>query len=426
MKKYINLVKNMFPTKKLWRGLKNASYLTVGEILTSIINLFGFIYIARILGPSDYGIYVTVGAFVGLFSVVTFRGLNKVILREGAKDLDKMGDYYERTLGIKIFLTFIAINICIISSAFMPYSFQEKVYIIIFSFTLVYTSFFGFFGIVYQAAEKMQYNAFLNVLNRVLFVSLGIVFLYLGFGVFGLIIIALSSQFFTIIINYKLTKKFINYKFFNKIKWDVRLLKSALIFSILSFTVLLTSKIDLVMISWLGTSQDVGIYGVSYKIIHMGLELRNIFAVAYFPIFVKTFHKKSVRWRNLLKYAFLLAFGIFILAIIGSFFSEPIVTFIFGSEFSESGVILSVLLFYISFSFFTIPFSNTLQATGNEMLNLKLCWIGPVINIVLNYYLFNIYGLIGIAYSTLFVGIIRIPIFVFFTWRVLKKQNKII
>ena len=54
----------IFAPTTLWRGLKNASYLAVGHFLSMAISFFGFVYIARLLGPSDYGIYVTVGAFV--------------------------------------------------------------------------------------------------------------------------------------------------------------------------------------------------------------------------------------------------------------------------------------------------------------------------------------------------------------------------
>jgi O-antigen/teichoic acid export membrane protein len=413
-------------SKKIFRGFKNASYLIIGYFLSVVINLIGFVYIARLLGPSDYGIYATVVAFVGLFSIVTFQGLKKVVLREGSKDLNQMSKYFEKTIGIKILFTFIAIIVCIVSSFFFPYSLQEKIYIILFSFTLFYDSFEGFFATVYQAAEKMQYNAALNILNRILIVSLAITFLYMGFGLFTLFIISLFSNFLTIIINFKLTKKFLIFKFWNKIKLDKTILKSALIFSILSFSVLLTTKIDLVMISVLGSSKDVGIYGVPYLITRTASTMRNLVATAFFPIFVKIFHKNIVRGKTLLKFSFLLGFGLLIIAIIGSFFSEQIIIFLFGLEYSESGYILSVLIFYLIISYFSIPFTITLQATHNENINLKICWIDPSLNIILNLLFFNIFGLIGIAYSTLVVAFTTAPIRVIITWRTLKKQNKII
>ena len=426
MKKISSILKMFIPTKRIWRGLKNASYLTIAHIFSMLINFFGFIYIAILLGPSNYGIYLTVVAFVGLFDILTFRGLNKVVLREGAKDLSKMSIYLEQTSGLKNLFTLIAIIICIISSFFTPYSTQEKIFIIIFSITLTYKSFEGFFGIIYQAAEKMQYNSALTILNRILFVPLSIVILYLGFGVTGLFAIAIFSQIFTLFVNFKVSKRFLSFKFFSKIKWDISIIKPALVFSIISFTVLLTSRIDIVMISWLGTSRDVGIYGVPYQIAQSGAELKTLLSVAFFPIFVKIFHKKIIRWKELLKYSFLLGFVLLIFSTIISILSPTIIPMIFGQKYFESGIILSVLIFYLAFIFLNLPFTNTLQATHNEFHYLKICWIPPSLNIGLNYLFFKIFGLIGIAYSTLAVQIFAIPITIFVTYRVLKKQGKII
>lgn len=426
MKKYLDTVSKFMPTDKIWRGLKNASYLTIGYFLSLFINFFGLIFIARLLGPSDYGIYAAVVAFVGLFTIINLTGITKVVLREGAKNLDKMGYYLERTTGIKILFTLIAIMACIIFAFLSPYSFREQFYIFVFSFTLIDNSFHGFFGSVFQAAEKMQYNSVLTILRSVLFVPISIAFLYMGFGLLALFLISLFSHFITLIISYRLTKRFLIFKFWNKIKWDKSLLIPAIIFSILSFTYLLTTKIDVVMISWLSTSKDVGLYGVAHQITFTGVSVRNLLGVAFFPIFVKSFHKNMVRWRNLLKYAFILGFVLLILAVLGSFLSRPAINLLFGLSYSESGVILSVLIFYLALVFFSIPFTNTLQATHNERNILKVCWISPTINIGLNYLFFNIFGLIGIAYSTLVVGFVSVLITVLVTWSSLKKQNKLI
>jgi O-antigen/teichoic acid export membrane protein len=271
----------------------------------------------------------------------------------------------------------------------------------------------------------MQYNAALEIFNRILFVSLAIVFLYLGHGLPGLFAISVFSQFFTLIINYRLTKRFLTFKFISKIHWDISLLKSALIFSVLSFAVLLTTRIDIVMISWLTTPKDVGIYGVAYSIVRSGGDVRNLMAIAFFPIFVKIFHNKIVKWSKILRYAFMLGSVVFITSIIVSLFSEQIITFLFGSEYHQSGIILSVLVFFLALNFFSIPFTNSLQATHNEKKILAVIWIGPCINIGLNLLFFNIFGLIGIAYSTLVVTIVTISIYVFITYHTLKKQNKI-
>jgi O-antigen/teichoic acid export membrane protein/glycosyltransferase involved in cell wall biosynthesis len=415
---------DLFTPTILWRGLKNASYLAVGHFFSMAISFIGFVYIARLLGPSDYGIYATVGAFVGMFDVITFYGINKVVLREGSKNVSRMHDYLERATGIKNFFTFIGIVTCIVVSNFMPYPLQVKLYIILFSFTLVYNSFNPFLETVYKAAEKMQYNAVLKIINSVTFVTLSITFLYFGFGLLALFIINLSTHFLTIIINYKLTKRFLIFKFWSKIKWDKYILKPAIIFSILSFTYLLAGKIDLLMISLLGSSKDVGIYGIAYQITAVGVTLRTLMANAFFPIFVKSFSKYVIKWRTLLKYSLLFGGGLLAIAVILSYFSGQIIPLLFGEKYFESAIIFSVLIFYMAFLFFDIPFTNTLQATYNELAILKISWIAPSVNIGLNYLFFNTFGLIGIAYSTLIVSSLSLIIYILLTWKILKNKER--
>ena len=71
----------------LKRGLANASFRTAGNFLSQAISFVGFVFIARMLGAEDYGIYVTVGAFVGMFDLLLLTGLHKTILREGSKNV---------------------------------------------------------------------------------------------------------------------------------------------------------------------------------------------------------------------------------------------------------------------------------------------------------------------------------------------------
>jgi len=191
-------------------GLKNASYLATGNVLTRVIGLIGFVFIARMLGPNDYGIYTTVGTFVGFFHFFLLGGLNKTIIREGSKDVNLMHIYLEIALGIRNLLIVIAILICIISTFFTPYEFQTRLYIIIFSFELVYAGLNTIFGTVYQVTEKMHYISIFGIINRALFVGISIFFLYLGFGVLSLFLIALFSNFLTLIINFRFDLPFRN------------------------------------------------------------------------------------------------------------------------------------------------------------------------------------------------------------------------
>ena len=330
-------------------------------------------------------------------------GLNKVIIREGSKNIPSMYIFLEKTIGIRNLLSAIAIAICIISVLFTKYSLQIKIYIIIFSTQLAWTGWKGFFGTIYQATEKMQYTSIFGIANRALFVLLAIFFLHYGYGVLTLLLISLLVNYLILLVNFRFSRKFIRFNFFQKIQFDTYLLKPALLFSLISFIGFLTSRVDLLMISFLGTSNNVGTYGVAYKSAYLGEMLKNIAATAFFPVFVKRFHRRQVKGTLLLRYSLLFGAIIFILTLILSFFIVRIIISLFGSDYRNSGEILRVLIFYLAFIWITLPFTTAAQATQNERYILIAGLIMAILNIVLNYILFLKYGLIGIAYSTLVV-----------------------
>lgn len=416
----------LFPGISIVTGLRNLSFLTIGNIISIIINFFGFIVFARILGPSELGVYGTVGSFVGIFSLFFLRGINTVVLREGAKEIGRLKQYYEKTIGLKVFFTIISILLCIGIALFMPYGIREKFFIVIFSITLVYRSFEGYLGSAFQAADKMYYNAALLVFNRLLFIPTAIITLYLGYGLFGLFIVSILSQFVTLIGFVKLSRKIVVFKYLQGIFWNKKLLKSTFIFSILEFTTLLATKIDIVMLSIMSNSTGVGLYLVAFQIVESFIVVRNLTSMSFFPTFVKMFHKKKVKWLNLIKISVVLGSMVLIVVGIISIFSEQIVVLLVGEKYSSSGSILSILLFYIAFTFFTIPLISAMKATNNEGLLLKISWIGPTLNIGFNIVFFYMFGIIGIAYSTLLSSIIKLPVLTFIVWKTLKKQDRII
>lgn len=408
---------------KLFRGFKNASYLAAGNLASRVIVFVGFVFIARILGPEEYGIYVTVGTFVGFFQIFLILGMERVIVREGSKDIESANKIYNRTIGFKNLLILLAVSLCIIVAFFSPYELRTKIYIVIFSSQLAYMGFKYFIDSIYQIKEKMHYMAFFEILNRFLFVAVSVAFLYMGFGLLSVFIIAFLSYAVTIFLDYKYSQRFIKFDFFSKVYFDREIIKPALTFSLLSFMVFLTSRVDFLMISFLGTPADVGIYGVSYKVAEQGIMLRNVVATAFFPIFVKTFYKHTIMGKKVIIYSVLF----FVIVILGCtlvwFFVEDIISYLFGSEYMQSGAILRVLIFYLGFGWATLPFNVALQATHNEKFFLIPYSIMAVLNIALNYVLFLIFGVIGIAYSTVIIWVIGGSIICIFGYSKMKKQK---
>lgn len=389
--------------RRLQRGLKNASFLSLGNLVSQAIGFVGFLFIARLFGPEKYGIYVTVLAFVTFFEIFDLSGLLKVIVREGSKDVESL----ERTLNDTIFLKTIffslALVLCIGASFLTRYSPTTRALILLFSLELVYSGLESFLSAIYQTVEKMEYLAAFTVLTRLLITVLSIVFLYLGAGVLVILIVNLSSRYFVLLIDYIYSRKFAKFRFNFRLRVDPRILKATIIFSLMGIINTVAIKIDVLMISFLSVSKDVGIYSVAQEFVKEGVILRNMAAMAFFPIAVKRFHSGTVRARTLIRYSLTLFFGVLAGCLVLSFFAPNIIVLFFGDKYAASGQIFRYLLFSLPSAFFMLPFTTALQATHNEQFLLIVFTLAAVLNVPLNIVFFTKFGLIGIAYSTLVV-----------------------
>jgi len=412
--------------RRLHRGLKNASFLSLGNLVSQAIGFVGLLFIARLFGPEKYGIYVTVLAFVTFFEIFDLSGLLKVIVREGSKDIES----FERTLNGTIFLKTaffsLALVLCIGASFLTHYSQMIKVLIIIYSIELIYSGLESFLSAIYQTVEKMQYLAAFTVLTRVLITVLSIVFLYLGAGVLVILLVNLFSRFLVLLINYVCSRRFARFRFNFRLSLDPRILRATIIFSLMGIINTVAVKIDVLMLSFLTASRDVGIYSVAQTFNNEGLILRNTAAMAFFPIAVKLFHSGTVRARTLLKYSFVLFFAVLVGCVVLSFFAPNIVVLFFGDKYAASGQIFRYLLFCLPSAFFMLPFTTALQATHNEQLLLIVFAIAAALNVPLNILFFYEFGLIGIAYSTLIVFLAQAVALYVLSIRRMKRQGYLV
>ena len=380
---------------------QNVGYLTIGNILAQLVSLIGAFYIPRILGPEKYGTLNIIISYVALFTLFSFEGLNKVILRECSRSLSRTKQIFEGLLGLKVIFSISASLIAIMCLLFVDYDVVTKYYVIIFSISLVINPLLGTFYTIFQAHEEMKYIALFGVVQSIMSVSLSILAVSLGYGVLAILLIRLCTRLIMLASSYKiLEKRFYKINFLSKINWDLNFLKQGFNFSVLNTLNTLSGKIDLVMLSFLTIPANVGIYALAYSIVQKGLILRGAVSTSLFPYYIKKLNKKQIKGQTLIKQTLIIALPSVILATLTPYFS-PLLISIVGSDFSQSTTILNILIFYLVLDYITIPIGLALQGTNNEKSLLILGIVRAVLNIGLNLILFRVVGIVGIAYSTL-------------------------
>ena len=381
----------------------------------------------RKLGSEKYGVLTTVIVFVGLFSLLNLQGTGRVLVREGSKSLGELHRYIEDLITLKNLFAIISISVTCIAAYFIKsYSFQVKIFIVIYSLTHIFEIYSSFFSSVYQASQKMKYISIFSVFKSLLYTIFGATAVYYGSGILTLILISIFSSLFILILSYRVTRSIVKFKLIRPLIWNKKILIPSVIFSVMEVLGFLSTRIDLLMISWMGTATEVGLYAVAYKIADYMQMIRSQVSTSFLPIFVQRYEGGSVRLTRLLILSGLFFILVFLVSCVASFLSKDLIVFLFGKEFLKSGYILSVLIFYIAFGYCNLPFTLSMIATHNEKVMLIIDATTAVMNVGLNYILYSRFGVMGIAYSTLVSRGISSLLGMAITINMLKRQKKFI
>ena len=99
----------------------------------------------------------------------------------------------------------------------------------------------------------------------------------------------------------------------------------------------------------------------------------------------------------------LILFFLLIVVLFIYFGADWFINTIIGSDFSYSATIIKVLSLYLLFHYISLPYDTALQVTFSENTLLKIRFSLAFLNILANYIFYDLFGIIGIAYSSLLV-----------------------
>ena len=386
------------------KGIKNTSFLLLGKIIGIGITYATLIFVVRKVTVEEYGLLSTVRAFVGSFFIFTFGGISSAVMREGAKDIHKMGSLYEETNGFKLLMSIFAILICWITLWFIPYDPKLKSLILIFSFSIMATSLYNHWKEAFTASENFKILTLLKVSQPAFFFILAINLVNYNNRIDYLIYTQLSLQILFMVFCLLIAKKIVRFrlKLFS-IRFDKKLITTGAYFFVISFAGMLFMKIDVLMVSVLGSLKEVGIYSVADKIAREGSELRTLIIAGFFPAVIKRIKSgpiSKVKVRNtVFKILILSLSAVFILSIS----IEKIITGIFGPQYMDSALILKYLIFYLAIEYSIYPYILLLLSSNGEKYIAIIYAVLAFANIIINYTFYQLFGLIGIAYSTISV-----------------------
>ncbi len=399
----ITKLKSLKNHQGFMKYFKNTSWLFGHKALSIIISFPVTVWLARYLGPEQFGILNYVIAFIGLFGIFSSLGLSQIITKELLSSQDDSQLTMGSSLVLRLAGGIVLIPIVAYSiTVFRPNNELLYVMALILSTTFLFQS-FNIINNWFEAHVQAKYSAviqtivlFISVILKIVLIFMQaplIVFIWLVFvesliSAIGLVSIYLLKvgRIFTWKVSYK------------KIKY---LLREAYPLILSGAAYMIFIRIDQIMLGNLVGDKDVGIYAAAVKISESWMFIPTIIASSFFPAMLNARKNNYSLYLQRTQYLLniMAVLGI-VVAICTIFLASPLINLIFGENYIDSSTILIIHIWGMLFIAISIISFRYFIAEGLQIYSFYRSFAGLIINIVLNYLFIPAYGAVGAAVAT--------------------------
>ena len=388
----------------LQKIISNTGWLLMDKVVRMGVGLIVGVWIARYLGPEQFGILNYATAFVALFATIATLGLDGIavrdIVREPGNKNDILGTVFIlRLTGGLATLFFTSVTIYALRSA----DALTRWLVAIIAAGTVFQA-FDVIDYWFQSQVQSRYTVVAKNAAFLLTALLKVFLLFvkaplMAFAFAGLIEIILGAT--GLVIAYRSRGQFLISWRWNP-SWAKRLLKDSWPLILSGMVIMVYMKIDQVMLGIMIGDRAVGIYSAAVRISEVWYFIPTIVASSVYPALIKAYHLSERNFyeklQTIMGYFF---WGNLLLSLIIASLSSKLVALLYGPSFSDSTAVLEIHIYSGIIVSMSIIFSVKYIIDGTTKINFYGAFSGAITNVVLNLWLIKTLGPKGAAIATL-------------------------
>ncbi|HEX5872422.1 MAG TPA: flippase [Longimicrobium sp.] len=383
---------------------RNAGWLMAERVTTMAVGLGTTVWMARYLGPAQFGLLSYALSLVALFGFLTYLGLDGIVTRELVRTPEQRDEILGTTLALR-FGGAVTVAVGIFLFVLLRGGNQG-------SSSWLMAVIAG--GAVFDTLDAVDLWFQSRTRSRVSVVVRSVAF-FTGAAVkVGLIVAgapllafavaqagqqALKAAGFAVV--YRRDSGRLSRLRFSGARAKEMLRQSwPLILS--SAGALVYLKIDQVMLAEMRGPAEVGVYSVAARVSEVWYFIPLTIATSVFPGLVRSRETDAEGYRRRLQHAYnvvvWLALGV---AIVVTLLARPVVDLLYGDEYRGAAGVLAIHVWTCPAIFMGAILSRWLVAEGLLIFSLTRHGLGAVVNVALNFVLIPRYGGQGAAMATL-------------------------
>jgi PST family polysaccharide transporter len=394
---------NLEGRANLRKLIGNTGWLFADRILRMAVGLVVSVWIARYLGPDDFGLFNYALAFVALFSFLVTFGLDGIVVRDLVQEPARGNEILGTAFLIKLVGALLAIVTAVVTiRVLQPSDSLAHVLVAIIAA-----------GTVFQALDTIDFWFQARVEARFVVYARGTAFLVVSIVKIVLILANAPLIAFAWTVSFELLLSALGLVLAYRItgqrlsSWSVnvervqRTLKDGWPIALTAVAVLVYMRIDQVMLGQMLGNRAVGVYSAAARISEVWYFIPTAIVVSVTPALIEARKLSMALYYVRLAQLFRLMSGIaLVIAVSMTFAADYVVRILYGDAYEGVGPILAIHIWAALFVFLGVAQGPWNINEGLTKLALMRTVLGAIANVVLNLLLIPGYGPIGAAIAT--------------------------
>lgn len=381
----------------------NILWLFFDKIIRMIVGLFLGVWVARYLGPHQFGLFSFSSAFIGLFGAFTGLGLQGIVVRNLVINTTDANII----LGTAAVLQFIAaiftyILALVVIFLMRPDDQITKTIVAILGLAML----FNFSDVAtywFESQVLSKYIVWVQNSTFLFFAIVKVIFIFIRAPLLAFVYAATAEVLLAgllMVIMFNLHGRVVR-----QLRASMILAKTLLYESwplmLSGITIMVYMRIDQIMLGQIIGDEAVGVYSAALRISEVWYFLPMGIVASVFPSILKAKENNEDNYRKHFQqlYDLMVWMSIFI-ALPMTFISNNIVIFLFGKPYASAGPVLAIHVWACVFVFLGVASSKWFIVEKRQILHLQRSLLGVLVNVILNIFLIPIFGVLGAAWAT--------------------------
>jgi O-antigen/teichoic acid export membrane protein len=405
-------------TKSVVTGI---TWVSAFRIVTRLITFVRIAILARLLSPSQFGLFGISSLVLALLEMLTETGIN-IFIVQSKKDIKE----YINSAWVVSIIRGSVISLCILIASPLISTFfnaPDSLYLL-WAISIVPV----IRGFINPAVANMQKNLQFGTefkFRTIVFTVEAVVAILSAFltqSVYSLVIGMVAGVLVEVVLSFILFTP--RPRFLLERDYFREILHSGKWVTLYGIFHYLAQEGDNIFVGRMLGAQSLGVYQMAYKISLLPIsEVGDVVSRVIFPVYTRISDDRS-RLRNaFIKSTIAITVPSVLLGVIIFLFPSFIVSTILGEKWSAAAPILQVLAVYGVLRAVSGPASALFLGVGKQQYVTAMLFVRFAVLFIALYPMIRQFGMIGAAYAAVLSVIFEIPVILYFIWKVMKKNS---